>query len=119
MSNKYIVTRGFIAEKLASDNAELVMHFIGRALVALLDRQTADEKQSATTNHTNYRGFAQNDAKSGTLSAKYYLKHGKLESWQINAWTRPWKGMPRLCKYWLQLDEVAKAKAAKKEQNDG
>lgn len=116
--SKYVVTRNYLAEKLANPNPDYVMHFIGRALVALLARQTEDEKQTAHTKHTNYRGFAQNDAKSGTLSAKYYLKHNKLEPWQIAAWTRPWKGAPRLCKYWLQLDEVAKSKAAKKEQNN-
>lgn len=113
--SKHIVTRKFIAEKLANPNPEYVMHFIGRALVVLLDRQTADEKQSATTNHTNNRGFSQSDARSGTLSAKYYLKNKRLEDWQINNWIKPWKGQPRIAKYWVQLDEAAKAKAAQKE----
>lgn len=113
--SKHIVTRAFIAEKLANPNPDYVMHFIGRALVVLLDRQTADEKQTAQTRHTNHRGFAQNDAKSGTLAAKSYLKHGKLEAWQVALWTRPWKGQPRIAKYWVQLDEAARAKAATKE----
>jgi hypothetical protein len=113
--SKHIVTRNYIAEKLSNSSPEYVMHFIGRALVVLLERQTADEKLHASTTHTNHRGFSQSDARSGTLSAMYYLKHKRLESWQIKAWTRPWKGMPRIAKYWLQLDEEAQSKAALRE----
>lgn len=114
--SKHIVTRRYIAEKLANPNPTYVMHFVGRALVVLLNRQTFDEQQSAHTTHTNNRGFSQSDAKSGTLCAKYYLKHNKLEDWMIGNWVKPWRGSPRIAKYWLQLDEAARAKAAKGEQ---
>jgi hypothetical protein len=114
MSN--IVTRAYIANKLANPNAEYVMHFVGRALVVLLNRQTADEQATAHTTHTNNRGFSQSDAKSGTLCAKYYLKHNKLEPWMIGNWTRHWRGQPRIAKYWVQLNEAAQAKAAKEAQ---
>jgi hypothetical protein len=87
---------------------------IGRALIALLENQTRDEQYSnATTNHNNI-GFTGADARSGSLTAKYFRKHGKLLDWQIDRWTKPGSnGYPRLCKYWKQLNEAAEAKAAK------
>ena len=112
--SKHIVTRTFIAEKLGNPDPNYVMHFIARALVVLLKRQTTDEQAAAITNHTNFRGFSQSDAKSGTLCAKYYLKHGRLEMWMVRAWTQNWKGQPRIAKYWKQLDEEAQSKAALK-----
>lgn len=114
MSN-HIVTRKFIADKLANPNPEYVMHFVGRALLVLLARQTEDEKAANTTSHTNARGFSQSDARSGTLSAKYYSKHKRLEDWMISNWVKPWRGQPRIAKYWVQLDEAARARAAEKE----
>jgi hypothetical protein len=109
---QHIVTREYIADKLTSTDQDFVSRFIGRALVVLFNRQTVDEKSTNDTKHHNMMGFTGADARQGSLSAKYFLKHGKLEDWQIKAWTRPNKhGVPRLAKYWQQLDQAAKQKA--------
>jgi len=107
-----IVTRDSLAEMLGRDNPRFVQVVIGRALLALLDRQTEDEKRAADTRVNNSIGFTGADAHSGTLTAKYFAKHGFLLDWQVAKWTKPAKnGYPRLCKYAKQLNEIALEKA--------
>lgn len=108
---KNIVTKDSLSKMLANpDKRQLV---IGRALVCLLARQKQDEQQCADTRHRNGIGFAPCDAYSGTLTAKYFLKHGSLLEWQIEKWMQPSgrKGEPRLLKYTRQLNEAAIEKA--------
>ena len=108
MSKRKIVTRDTIRNMLRNDNRKYVETVIGRALLALLDRQTEDEKVAADTRVWNAVGFSGADARSGTLTAKYFAKHGRLEDWQVEKWTKPAKnGYPRLCKYAKQLNEIA------------
>lgn len=108
MATRKIVTRDTIRNMLRNDNRVYVEAVIGRALLALLDRQTEDEKRAADTRVWNAVGFSGADAKSGTLTAKFYAKHGKLLDWQVEKWTKPAKnGYPRLCKYAKQLNEIA------------
>ena len=96
-----IVTRDSIARMLDNPNRKYVEAVIGRALLALLDRQTADEKAAADTRVWNAVG-------SGTLTAKFYAKHGCLLDWQVNKWTKKASnGYPRLAKYHKQLNEIA------------
>ena len=84
------------------------MHAVGRALVHLLNRQTKEEAIDNTTRVFNNRGFAPADAKRGCISAKYYIKHKKLEDWQLKIWREVNKnGIPRIAKYWSQLAEEA------------
>jgi hypothetical protein len=105
---KQIVTRDTIARMLDNPNRKYVEAVIGRALLALLDRQTADEKACADTREWNAVGFSGADARSGTLTAKFYAKHGCLLEWQVKKWTKPAKnGYPRLAKYAKQLNEIA------------
>ncbi len=85
---------------------------IGRALVVLFKNQTATEKQVNTTQEHNNIGFTGADAWGGSLTAKYFIKHGTLLDWQVLRWTKNCKnGQSRLTKYWKQLNEAAKAKA--------
>lgn len=108
-----MITKNSLYMMIVNADAEKVQHIIGRALVALFNRQIDAEKADNTTKMTNYRGFAQNDARQGSITAKYYIKHGKLLDWQVQAWTkRNVKGTLRIQKYWRQLDEVAREKAA-------
>lgn len=105
-----IVTReSFMSMLIAS--RERQKKVVGRALVALYKRQTEDEKTSLQTKHDNSRGFSAPDAKSGTLCAKYFLRHGTLQDWQFANWMREEKGLPRIAKYVRQLNEIALAKA--------
>ena len=44
---------------------------VERAMVAIWERQTADEQTSQTTNHSNGRGFAAWSVRSGTYYANW------------------------------------------------
>ena len=96
-----IVTRESINAMLL--NPRLRIHVIGRALTGLLERQTNAEKISLATHVDNGIGFTGADARSGTLTAKSYLKNGTLEAWQVARWMKP----NRLAKYHRQLNEIA------------
>lgn len=109
---KKLVTHDTIKHMLANESRAYVEAVIGRALLALLDRQTEDEKVCNDTRVWNAVGFSGADAKSGSLTAKFYAKHGKLLDWQVDKWTKKSKnGYPRLCKYAKQLNEIALEKA--------
>jgi len=103
------VTRESLTTMLNNPNPKYVEAVIGRALVALLNNQTADEQAMATTNKDNGIGFTGADAFGGTLTAKYYIKHKSLLDWQVEKWLRVGSnGFPRLAKYHKQLNAVAK-----------
>ena len=106
-----IVTKQSLLEML-NTSREKRAHVVGRALVALFTRQTLDEQASNATKHENDLGFQHSDAKRGTITAKYYLKHGTLQDWQVEPWLAPQgvKGYPRIVKYSRQLNEIALAK---------
>lgn len=104
-----LVTRESLIALLA--NTEKCQHVIRRALVVIFRNQTEGEKQANTTENHNNIGFTPADAKSGSISAKYYIKHGSLQDWMVEKWMKPnEKGIPRIAKYWSQLNEAAKRK---------
>ena len=106
-----IVTKDSLQNMLDSDNKSYVIKVIGRALVGLFNRQTESEKAINSTQENNGIGFAGCDAVSGTLSAKYFLKHGTLLDWQAEKWLKKGKnGYSRLSKYHSQLNEIAISK---------
>lgn len=109
---KEIVTRDSLAKMLENPNPAYVQAVIGKALVAIFNRQTEDEKASNDTRKWNSIGFSGADAKSGSLTAKYWLKHKRLLDWQVEKWIKLSRGYPRLCKYHKQLNEIANEKAA-------
>lgn len=110
---KQIVTRDSLRTMLQNPNRKYVETVIGRALVALLQRQTADEQRANDTREHNGVGFSGCDGRSGTLTAKSFIKNGGLLDWQIGRWTKLAKnGYPRLCKYAKQLNEIALEKGA-------
>lgn len=114
-----IVTRESLNEMIQNQPQERIMHVIGRALVALLARQTASERARNDTEVHNDIGFSGADARGATLTAKYYQQRKFLMPWQIEAWTRVGKtGFPRICKYAKQLNEIAleKQRAEAEEQ---
>lgn len=101
------------------DNAEnpaKVQAIVGRALFAIFEFQTNDEQRSNDTRLWNSVGFSSADAKSGSLTAKYWKKHGKLEDWMLDKWLAPDRtGYPRICKYARQLNTVAEMKRSEKQ----
>lgn len=107
MSRQAIVTRESLAQMLAQASPAKQIAIVGRAMVALFNRQTEDEQSINDTREHNRIGFSGADAKSGSLTAKAYLKHGTLQDWQVQRWLKISRGWPRLCKYAKQLNEIA------------
>jgi hypothetical protein len=109
---KPIVTKDSLMA-LLSASPERQAQVVGRALIALFRRQTDAEQAKNTTDIWNDVGFQGSDAKSGSIGAKYFLKHGTLLDWQVAKWLKPQgaKGYPRIVKYSRQLNEIANAKA--------
>lgn len=88
---------------------------IGRALIVLRNRQTADERASETTRYHNGRGFRPAHARLGTSMANFFEKTGFLTPKQIRYWrVKMADGNGRLEIYARQLLEEAELKAAKK-----
>jgi hypothetical protein len=107
---KKIVTKDSLLAMLNAGR-EKQIRVIGRALVVLLDRQVADEKNSNTTKYDNGIGFTPGDAFHGSVTAKYFVKHKTLADWMVDRWMKPCSnGTPRIAKYSRQLNEAANAK---------
>ena len=102
---KKIVTKDWLASKVATDPNKV----IGRALLALLRNQTAEEQVGRVTVFKNGTGFAKPDARIGTLGAQAFQKTGTLPAWLLHAWAMPKRGYPRICKYANQLNAIANA----------
>jgi hypothetical protein len=110
-----IVTRESLQMMLNNTNPVYVQKVVGRALVALLQRQTEEERAENTTKVHNSIGFTGSDGHSGCLTAKYFMKHGKLEDWMVQNWTKIGsKGTSRLTKYHAQLNQIAVEKQSKR-----
>ncbi len=105
-----LVTRASLLELLNDDTKR--PHVIGRALVALFHNQTRDEQATNDTKVNNTIGFTGTDARDGSITAKYYIKHKTLLPWQIDNWMKDFRGFPRITKYHRQLNLAAQAKAA-------
>ena len=86
---------------------------VGRALLALNARQTADEQQAEATKYHNEQGFKPCHAKRGTGMAQFYAKTGFLTPRQL-AWWRAVtpSGKSRIEVYAAQLLRVAEENAA-------
>lgn len=110
----HLVTRATLM-RLLNDDAKRP-HVIGRALVALFHKQTRTEQAANHTDNLNFVGFSGSDARDGSITAKYYLKHGTLLPWQIENWMKPFRGFPRITKYARQLNDIATAKQAAAER---
>lgn len=111
---KYIVTKDALVKLLENEARRPLV--VGRALVCLFNRQTNDEKIVNSTKVVNQRGFTQADGRSGSLTAKAFLKNQSLAPWQVDRWMRlESSGYPRICKYWRQLNEEAVEKAARRQ----
>ncbi len=82
---------------------------VERALLVVFRNQTFDEQQHSDTKYRNNRGFNSPDAKFGCVAAKYLIREGKLEDWQIRYWRKlDNRGNMKIAKYWKQLVEAAK-----------
>jgi len=91
---------------------------IARALVALNDRQTADEQAHQDVKYHNGMGFRPCHARMGTSMAQFYTARGYLSPKQIAYWRKPSAstGAMRIEIYAGQLLLVAQDKADKDTQ---
>lgn len=109
-----LVTKESLQQMLNDPRPEYVMAVVGKALVALFARQTKDEQSVNTTKVHNNIGFTGSDARSGSISAKYYIKNHRLEGWMVEKWLKQGKNnYSRLTKYHSQLNQIAIEKANK------
>lgn len=112
---KELVTKDLLKDMVDVDKYghEYVERVVGRALWALFQNQTRDEKSMNATNTENGVGFTGADAHSGSITAKYWKKWGNLgyakgDKWRLEKWLKKAKnGYPRICKYAGQLNEIA------------
>ena len=104
------LTKEYIQSVLMRED-EVGMHAVGRALVLLNERQTPSERHAKEVLRHNARGFTPVDAEWGTDMAEFYKRTGRLTPKQLAVWRRPnAQGIPRICKYWRQLQEDAMEK---------
>ena len=108
-----MVTKDSLTKMIQAANPEKQAQIVGRACLVLFKRQTESERQTNATNTENSIGFTGSDAKCGSLTAKTFLKHKTLQPWQVERWLKvDCRGTMRIAKYWKQLDEAARDKAA-------
>ena len=109
-----IVTKASLTSMIrTAASEEQLARIIGRACLALFKRQTEAERADNNVKVQNNRGFMPQDAKKGSITAKYFIKHGTLMDWQVRQWTNVnEKGEMRIVKYWRQLNEEAVARKA-------
>ncbi len=110
-----LVTKASMIEALNDPRPGFQARYIGKALVAIFNNQTEDEKSANSVDTHNNIGFAGCDGKNGCITAKYFIKHGTLLDWMVDNWMSDWRDAPRITKYHRQLNEVAERKAAKAE----
>lgn len=102
-----IVTRESLQAMLDKD-VNYAHRVIGRALVALYQHQTEEEKYCEEAHDSNDMGFNAFDAKVGSLHAKQYLKYGRISNEGVRLWLKKNKhGWSRLTKYHRQLNVIA------------
>lgn len=107
-----LVTKESLTQMIQAASVEKQAQIVGRACLVLFKRQTASERQANTTNVQNSIGFTGSDAKSGSLTAKTFMKYNTLQPWQVERWLKiDSRGTMRIAKYWRQLDEAAREKA--------
>lgn len=56
---------------------------VERAIVAIYNRQTSDEKVTSNTRHTNHRGFRSNHAPRGSYYARWVLSGRHLTDYHL------------------------------------
>lgn len=124
-ANHKIVTKDWLRDKVWSSVSYDVIErkpdpnptslvVVGRAILAIFNRQTDEEQTEATTTDKNGVGFTAFDAKLATRCARRFQIQGRIDYWMWKIWIEPTPGgYPRICKYWKQLNEVANAKQEK------
>jgi len=107
-----IITKDTLQAMLNGSDKAFKIRLVGRALTVLMNNQTEAEKHENQTKELNGVGFTAPDAKSGTLTAKSFLRNKTLADWQLDLWVKPdHTGYSKICKYHSQLNVAARVKA--------
>jgi hypothetical protein len=85
---------------------------VERAIVAIYDRQTPDEKATSDTRHDNHRGFRSNHASKGSYYARWVLSGRHLTGHHLA------NARKIALQYHRQLCEVANAKEIDKQEDE-
>ena len=96
-----LLTKTDIRNKLLTDKKVLI-----KALIALNDRQTMDEKRDGVTKYLNNAGFRPCHAGVGTSMVNFFNKKGFLTDKQILFWTKERNTKPRILIYLNQLYRI-------------
>lgn len=94
---------------------------VERAIVAIYDRQTQDEKADSRTKHDNSRGFRSNHAVTGSYYARIILKGWKQPNGKQQVHLNPVKlekARAIAMQYHRQLCEVANQKGTSGPRTD-
>jgi len=103
-----LVTRESLQKMIDTASRRKREQIVGRALVALLKRQTSAEQNCQQTLDANGIGFSGCDGRTGTVSAKVFRNTGTMKGWVLDKWLKPQKnGYARITKYHKQLNEIA------------
>lgn len=98
-----LVTKESLKILLDNANPDKRKQIVGRALVGIFKYQTDTEMKNNETRFINGVGFTGADARSGSLTAKSFLKNNTLDDWQVEMWLKN----DRLIKYHNQLNTIA------------
>lgn len=103
-----IVMMGLTKQWLADKVKENPSRTIGRALLAIYQRQTFNEMHGTHTEEANGIGFSKPDARTGSIGARQFKENGIIDPWLIKLWSKEARdGFPRICKYIGQLNAIA------------
>lgn len=103
-----ILTKDKLQEMIDEAPPQKQEAIVGRALVALLKRQTSEEQSSHSTIERNGQGFNGVDAEWGTICARKYQHELRMPRKMTQTWLKKNKnGYSRITRYWKQLDEEA------------
>lgn len=91
-------------------NERFLMHFVGRALLVLLENSTLEEQACGIPMERNNCGFTSSESAIGISHAQFYKTRGYLTEKQWKFWTAEKDGFSRLSKYHRQLNARAKEK---------
>jgi hypothetical protein len=87
---------------------------VGRAIVAIYEYQTSEEKMTASTKNRNGVGFSGCDARMGTWIAKEILQSGRNKDFKLYGHVL-YKARKMAKKYAGQLTDIANENERKKE----
>lgn len=113
-----VVTHDSLRAMIITADSEKRMRIIGRALVAMWERQLPHEKKSFRTTNHNGRGFCANDSVRGSFDALSFKRTRMISPARVQWWIdcSPSTKDMRILRYTRQLNEIAQERAMRSNQ---